>query len=232
MSCLKMNLNLKMCSGCFHNGIVSEQGYEFCIFCESVFQKYSKSVQKKSNFHVSNKLIHLRNVLRRLLSNQCSGEIISELLDLMKKNQISSEDVDANFVSSFLKAHERINKKDYKLVFEIINQVKSEKLNLTTEKINEVVEIFKHLVFFCQENTPSKTINYSFFLDKIFDITLVTKNLKPQTVKNYTKNNSNQLIWENFLIYMKNKKKTANIIDFGHEYVFTDEKFTTCSLDI
>ncbi|PWG67415.1 hypothetical protein DEM28_28660, partial [Enterobacter mori] len=81
---------------------------------------------------------------------------------------ISSEDVDANFVSSFLKAHERINKKDYKLVFEIINQVKSEKLNLTTEKINEVVEIFKHLVFFCQENTPSKTINYSFFLDKIF----------------------------------------------------------------
>lgn len=121
------------------------------------------------------------------------------------KNQISTDDVDANFVSSFLKANERINKKDYKLVFEIINQVKDEKLNLSTEKINEVVEIFKHLVFFCQENTPSKTINYSFFLDKIFDITSVTKNLKPQTVKNYTKNNSNQLVWENFLAHMRSK---------------------------
>ncbi|AGU99773.1 M090L [Myxoma virus] len=224
-------MNLKLCSGCSHNGIVSENGYEFCVFCESIFQKSSK-IQKKSNFHVSNKLIHLRNVLRRLLSSQCSGEIISELLELMQRNQISTNDVDANFVSSFLKAHERINKKDYKLVFEIINQVKREKLNLTTEKINEVVEIFKHLVFFCQENTPSKTINYSFFLDKIFDITLVTKNLKPQTVKNYTKNNSNQLIWENFLSYMKTKKKASVVIDFGHEYVFITEDFTTCSLEV
>ncbi|AAF17974.1 gp090L [Rabbit fibroma virus] len=224
-------MNLKLCSGCYHNGIVSENGYEFCVFCESIFQKSSK-LQKKSNFHVSNKLIHLRNVLRRLLSSQCSGEIISELLELMQRNQISTNDVDANFVSSFLKAHERINKKDYKLVFEIINQVKREKLNLTTEKINEVVEIFKHLVFFCQENTPSKTINYSFFLDKIFDITLVTKNLKPQTVKNYTKNNSNQLIWENFLSYMKTKKKASVVIDFGHEYVFITEDFTTCSLEV
>ncbi|AAF14978.1 m90L [Myxoma virus] len=224
-------MNLKLCSGCSHNGIVSENGYEFCVFCESIFQKSSK-IQKKSNFHVSNKLIHLRNVLRRLLSSQCSGEIISELLELMQRNQISTNDVDANFVSSFLKAHERINKKDYKLVFEIINQVKREKLNLTTEKINEVVEIFKHLVFFCQENTPSKTINYSFFLDKIFDITLVTKNLKPQTVKNYTKNNSNQLIWENFLSYMKTKKKASAMIDFGHEYVFITEDFTTCSLEV
>ncbi|ABI99085.1 late transcription factor VLTF-3 [Deerpox virus W-1170-84] len=224
-------MNLKLCSGCCHNGIVSEQGYEFCIFCESIFQKCSK-IQKKSNFHVSNKLIHLRNVLRRLLSNQCSGEIITELLELMNKNQISATDVDANFVSSFLKAHERINKKDYKLVFEIINQVKEEKLNLTTEKINEVVEIFKHLVFFCQENTPSKTINYSFFLDKIFDITNVTKNLKPQTVKNYTKNNSNQLIWENFLSYMRNKKKASIIVDYGHDYVFADEKFVSCSLEV
>ncbi|AAL69828.1 SPV089 putative late transcription factor VLTF-3 [Swinepox virus] len=224
-------MNLKMCSGCSHNGIVSEHGYEFCIFCESIFQSYSK-IHKKSNFHVSNKLIHLRNVLRRLLSNQCSGDIITELLELMDKNQISSEDIDANFVSNFLKAHERINKKDYKLVFEIINQVKDEKLNLTTEKINEVVEIFKHLVFFCQEKTPSKTINYSFFLDKIFDITHVTKNLKPQTVKNYTKNNSNQLIWENFLIYMKTKHRTSIITDFGHDYVFSNEKFAPCSLDV
>ncbi|QHR82632.1 viral late transcription factor VLTF-3 [Brazilian porcupinepox virus 1] len=226
-----MNLNLRFCNGCSHNGIVSEKGYEFCIFCESIFQKSSK-LQKKSNFHVSNKLIHLRNVLRRLLSSQCSGEIITELLDLMEKNKISKDDVDANFVSSFLKAHEQINKKDYKLVFEIINHVKREKINLTTKKINEVVEIFKQLVFFCQENTPSKTINYSFFLDKIFSLTLVTKNLKPQTVKNYTKNNSNQLIWENFLISMKNKKKESVIVDFGHEYVFIDEKFVTCSLDV
>ncbi|AAR07448.1 92L [Yaba monkey tumor virus] len=224
-------MNLKLCSGCSHNGIVSENGYEFCIFCDAVFQKCSK-IPKRSNFHVSNKLIHLRNVLRRLLSNQCSGEIISEILSLMEKNQISTDDVDANFVSSFLKAHEKINKKDYKLVFEIINHVKDEKINLTTEKINEVVEIFKHLVFFCQENTPSKTINYSFFLDKIFDITSVTKNLKPQTVKNYTKNNSNQLIWENFLDHMKNKKKASVIVDFGHDYVFNDERFVTCSLDV
>ncbi|AAA48117.1 late gene transcription factor VLTF-3 [Vaccinia virus WR] len=224
-------MNLRLCSGCRHNGIVSEQGYEYCIFCESVFQKCTK-VQKKSNFHVSNKLIHLRNVLRRLLSHQCSGEIISELLDIMEKNQISTDDVDANFVSSFLKANERINKKDYKLVFEIINQVKDEKLNLSTEKINEVVEIFKHLVFFCQENTPSKTINYSFFLDKIFDITSVTKNLKPQTVKNYTKNNSNQLVWENFLAHMRSKKRVTMVEDYGHEYVFVDERFSTCSLEV
>ncbi|ASK51298.1 Late transcription factor (VLTF-3) [Eptesipox virus] len=224
-------MNLRLCCGCNHNGVVSEQGYEYCIFCDAIFQKCTK-VQKKSNFHVSNKLIHLRNVLRRLLSHQCSGEIISELMDLMKKNQISSKDVDANFVSSFLKAHEKINKKDYKLVFEIINQVKDEKLNLTTEKINEVVEIFKHLVFFCQENTPSKTINYSFFLDKIFAITSVTNNLKPQTVKNYTKNNSNQLVWENFLSYMRTRKKASMIYDYGHEYVFKDERFVTCSLDI
>ncbi|WWS32756.1 late gene transcription factor VLTF-3 [Variola virus] len=224
-------MNLRLCSGCRHNGIVSEQGYEYCIFCESVFQKCTK-VQKKSNFHVSNKLIHLRNVLRRLLSHQCSGEIILELLDIMEKNQISTDDVDANFVSSFLKANERINKKDYKLVFEIINQVKDEKLNLSTEKINEVVEIFKHLVFFCQENTPSKTINYSFFLDKIFDITSVTKNLKPQTVKNYTKNNSNQLVWENFLAHMRSKKRVTMVEDYGHEYVFVDERFSTCSLEV
>nr|WGO62718.1 late transcription factor VLTF-3 [Wadden Sea poxvirus] len=224
-------MNLKLCSGCRHNGVISEQGYEFCIFCESIFQKCCRS-QKKSNFHVSNKLIHLRNVLRRLLSHQCSNDIISELLKLMERNQISTSDIDANFVSSFLKAHERINKKDYKLVFEIINQVKKEKINLTTEKINEVVEIFKHLVFFCQENTPSKTINYSFFLDKIFDITSVTKNLKPQTVKNYAKNNSNQLIWEKFLEYMKSRKKVSIIYDYGHEYVFKDEKFVSCSLDI
>ncbi|WDP75827.1 Late transcription factor VLTF-3 (1) [Monkeypox virus] len=224
-------MNLRLCSCCRHNGIVSEQGYEYCIFCESVFQKCTK-VQKKSNFHVSNKLIHLRNVLRRLLSHQCSGEIILELLDIMEKNQISTDDVDANFVSSFLKANERINKKDYKLVFEIINQVKDEKLNLSTEKINEVVEIFKHLVFFCQENTPSKTINYSFFLDKIFDITSVTKNLKPQTVKNYTKNNSNQLVWENFLAHMRSKKRVTMVEDYGHEYVFVDERFSTCSLEV
>ncbi|AUL80260.1 putative core protein [Vaccinia virus] len=69
-------MNVRLCSGSRHNGIVSEQGYEFCIFCESVFQKCTK-VQKKSNFHVSNKLIHLRNVLGRLVSHQCSGEIIS-----------------------------------------------------------------------------------------------------------------------------------------------------------
>ncbi|QDJ95037.1 late transcription factor VLTF-3 [Hypsugopox virus] len=224
-------MNLRLCCGCNHNGIVSEQGYEYCIFCDSIFQKCTK-VQKKSNFHVSNKLIHLRNVLRRLLSHQCSGEIISELMELMKKNEISSKDVDANFVSSFLKAHEKINKKDYKLVFEIINQVKDEKLNLTTEKINEVVEIFKHLVFFCQENTPSKTINYSFFLDKIFAITSVTNNLKPQTVKNYTKNNSNQLVWENFLAYMRTRKKATMVYDYGHEYVFKNERFVTCSLDV
>ncbi|APG58311.1 viral late gene transcription factor 3 [BeAn 58058 virus] len=224
-------MNLKLCNGCYHNGIISEPGYEFCIFCESVFQKCTK-IQKKSNFHVSNKLIHLRNVLRRLLSNQCSGEIISELLELMEKNKISTDDVDANFVSTFLKAHEQINKKDYKLVFEIINQVKKEKINLTTEKINEVIEIFKQLVFFCQENTPSKTINYSFFLDKIFSITFVTKNLKPQTVKNYTKNNSNQLIWENFIRSMKNKKLSSSISDYGHDYVFIDEKFVSCSLEI
>ncbi len=224
-------MNLHLCNGCRHNGIVSEQGYEFCIFCESIFQSCYK-MTKKSNFHVSNKLIHLRNVLRRLLSRQCSNEIISELLNIMERNDISTNDIDANFVSSFLKAHEQINKKDYKLVFEIINQVKDEKFNLSTEKINEVIEIFKHLVFFCQENTPSKTINYSFFLDKIFDITSVTRNLKPQTVKNYAKNNSNQLVWENFLSYMRSRKRNNSIVDFGHEYVFTDEIFVTCSLEV
>ncbi|QHG62651.1 late transcription factor VLTF-3 [Cetacean poxvirus 1] len=223
--------NLRMCNCCRHNGIVSEYGYDFCIFCEAIFQTYSK-IPKKSNFHVSNKLIHLRNVLRRLLSHQCSEEVITELLDLMKRSKISTSDVDANYVSTFLKANEKINKKDYKLVFEIINHVKEEKLNLSTEKINEVIEIFKHLVFFCQENTPSKTINYSFFLDKIFSITSITLNLKPQTVKNYAKNNSNQLVWENFLIYMRSRSRSTIILDYGHEYVFTNERFVSCSLDI
>ncbi|QRY18973.1 ORF-103 [Teiidae poxvirus 1] len=223
--------NLKYCSSCKHNGLIAELNNEFCIFCQSVFQLSSK-ISKKSNFHVSNKLIHLRNVLRRLLSNQCSSDIITELKSLMVKNDISSTDIDANFVSSFLKANEKINKKDYKLVFEIINHVKEEKLNLNTGKINEIIEIFKHLVFFCQENTPSKTINYSFFLDKIFNLTDVTNNLKPQTVKNYTKNNSNQLVWENFLEYMNRKRINTSVYDYGHEYVFADYGYTTCSLEV
>ncbi|AAR83584.1 late transcription factor VLTF-3 [Canarypox virus] len=223
--------NLKSCSNCKHNGLITEYNHEFCIFCQSVFQ-LSNKVSKKSNFHVSNKLIHLRNVLRRLLSNQCSSDVITELRTVMNKNNISSKDIDANFVSSFLKANDKINKKDYKLVFEIINHIKEEKLNLDTNKINEVIEIFKHLVFFCQENTSSKTINYSFFLDKIFNLTSVTSNLKPQTVKNYTKNNSNQLVWENFLEYMKNKKINTLVHDYGHEYVFVDYGFTTCSLEV
>ncbi|CCD83272.1 late transcription factor VLTF3 [Squirrelpox virus] len=226
-----MTMNLRLCNGCRHNGVVSDDNYEFCVFCDAVFQRCTR-VSKKSNFHVSNKLIHLRNVLRRLLSRQCSGEIIEELRSLMDRNQLSTDDVDANFVSSFLKANERINKKDYKLVFEIINQVKNEKFDLSTEKINEVIEIFKHLVFFCQENTPSKTINYSFFLDKIFAITNVTRNLRPQTVKNYAKNNSNQLVWENFLAHMRSRKRTALVTDYGHEYVFRDERFTACSLEL
>uniref|UniRef100_A0AAU7E0U7 Viral late gene transcription factor 3 n=1 Tax=Rousettus bat poxvirus TaxID=3141933 RepID=A0AAU7E0U7_9POXV len=222
---------LRHCNGCKHNGIVVENGYEFCIFCQSVFQHCAK-VAKKSNFHVSNKLIHLRNVLRRLLSKQCSSDVIAELREQMRRNNISSADIDANFVSSFLKANEKIHKRDYKMVFEIINQVKEERLELNTEKINEVVEIFRHLVFYCQENTPSKTINYSFFLDKIFNITSVTRNLKPQTVKNYTKNNSNQLIWENFLTYMKTKKINTCVHDYGHNYVFVDDGFAPCSLDV
>ncbi|ATI21201.1 VLTF-3 [Eastern grey kangaroopox virus] len=222
---------LRYCNGCKHNGIVTESSYEFCVFCQSVFQHHTK-VSKKSNFHVSNKLIHLRNVLRRLLSKQCSLDVIVELRSLMMENNLSSSDVDANFVSAFLKAHEKINKKDYKLVFEIINHIKDEKLELDTVKINEVIEIFKHLVFFCQENTPSKTINYSFFLDKIFNITSVTSNLHPQTVKNYTKNNSNQLIWENFLEYMKTKKINTCIYDYGHDYVFMDYDYVACSLDL
>ncbi|AAC55232.1 MC104L [Molluscum contagiosum virus subtype 1] len=222
---------LRHCHGCKHNGLVLEQGYEFCIFCQAVFQHCAK-VAKRSNFHVSNKLIHLRNVLRRLLSKQCSGDIIAELRALMARNQLAPADIDANFVSSFLKAHEKINKKDYKLVFEIINQIKDERLELDTQKINEVIEIFKHLVFFCQENTPSKTINYSFFLDKIFTLTSVTRNLRPQTVKNYTKNNSNQLIWENFLVYMRGKKLNTCVHDYGHEYVFVDHGFAACSLEL
>ncbi|ANS71179.1 viral late transcription factor [Pteropox virus] len=224
-------MNLKMCKVCKHNGIVSEEGFDVCIFCDTVFTQNLKTF-KKSNFHVSNKLIHLRNVLRRLLSHQCSDEVINELKVVMSSCDIDAEDVDANFVSSFLKANSKINKKDYKLVFEIINNVKNEKLNLTTDKINEVIEIFKYLVFFCQENTPSKTINYSFFLDKIFDITNVTQNLKPQTVKNYAKNNSNQLVWENFLVYMRDKKKSGIVVDFGHEYVFKPDMFVECSLDL
>ncbi|AWU47135.1 VLTF-3 [Sea otter poxvirus] len=224
-------MNLKLCKVCKHNGVTIEEGFDVCIFCDTVFTQSSRS-SKRSNFHVSNKLIHLRNVLRRLLSHQCSGEIIDELKLLMDEHSIDAKDIDANFVSSFLKANSKINKKDYKLVFEIINHVKNEKLNLSTEKINEIIEIFKYLVFFCQENTPSKTINYSFFLDKIFNITSVTSNLKPQTVKNYAKNNSNQLVWENFITYMKDRKKTIHVLDFGHKYVFNDNMFTTCSLDL
>ncbi|AYN61024.1 late transcription factor VLTF3 [Orf virus] len=224
-------MNLRMCGGCRRNGLVSDADYEFCLFCETVFPMGIR-VQKRSNFHVSNKLIHLRNVLRRLLSKQCSEEVISDLRAMMDRHQIRPEDVDANYVSSFLKDSEMINKKDYKLVFEIINQVKNEKLDLSTEKINEVIEIFKQLVFFCQEITPTKTINYSFFLDKIFEVTGVTRNLRPQTVKNYAKNNSNQLTWENFLAHMRARKRAAQIPEFGHEYVFSPARFAACSLDL
>lgn len=117
-------MNLRMCGGCRRNGLVSDADYEFCLFCETVFPMGIR-VQKRSNFHVSNKLIHLRNVLRRLLSKQCSEEVIRDLRAMMDRHQIRPEDVDANYVSSFLKDSEMINKKDYKLVFEIINQVKT-----------------------------------------------------------------------------------------------------------
>ncbi|AVD69279.1 ORF160 [Saltwater crocodilepox virus] len=223
--------SLKCCNSCKHNGLVTEYDYEFCVFCESIFTIHVKTV-KKSSFHVSNKLIHLRNVLRRLLSRQCSSHIIDEIMTDIERYNISSQDVDANFVSNFLKEKDKINKKDYKLVFEIINHVRNDTLNLTTEKINEIVEIFKLLVFFTQENTESKTINYSFFLDKIFNVIGVTANLKPQTVKNYAKNNYNQLTWEKFLRFLDGKCLANNVADYGHEYVFWTYDHSPCSLEV
>ncbi|BCT22644.1 late gene transcription factor VLTF-3 [Carp edema virus] len=222
--------NYSLCQRCHINSVIETSSEFYCTNCEHSSEIENKKTKTNTSSFITNKSIHYRNVIKRLLTTFCDESIIDEIKEEIIKNNMELEDVDSNFINKKLKSKKLYANKDYKMVFEILSRINNEYIDEINENQFELIsDIFKELAIFIQKEKNQKSINYNFFLHKIFSDVNISKHLQPQIVKNSYKNNVNLLTWKNFVKYYNTEivpRKIEKRREFFIEtkYVF-DDKF-------
>lgn len=205
-------LDYSFCPVCKINSTVESKNRLFCISCESYINNNDKDVKINSSCYIGNKFIHFKNIIKRLLTRTDNSEIISELRMELDELGMDIKDVDSNFISKRLKDKKLYVSKDYKKVCEILSDLNNKHIkDMSEEMFDQVAAIFQSFVLFIQSVRDGKSINYNFFLNKIFMSVNEMSFLHPQMVKNQYKNNDNQLIWDMFVKF-SNEEEIRNTV--------------------
>ncbi|AKR04224.1 late transcription factor VLTF3-like protein [Salmon gill poxvirus] len=236
---LKMSklLDYKYCDECNINSVLNCDGKLFCISCEKYTFVDGKETKTNSSCYVGNKFIHFKNVIKRLLTRSDNSDLVEELKVELKEMDIDIKDVDSNFISKRLKNKKIYTSKDYKKVFEILSDLNNHHIeDMSEEMFEQITSIFHSLVLFVQTIRSGKSINYNFFLNKIFMSVNAISYLHPQMVKNPYRNNENQLIWDMFIKYNNEeqlkKKEDRTIIIIPERSEITFNYDFECSLNV
>lgn len=158
--------------------IVVEEGF-YCIECDTLFSILNKKSNKSKTFN--NKKIHFNNVMKEISKNYNIDDDVESIQEIIKKDNIKSIYINQSFVSNHLKT--KTNRfKDYKKVFNILNELDSNKKKISPSIKNDIEILFLSYIKFLSNKNRLDSISYNLVLGNIFKLFDINKSFKP-TVK-------------------------------------------------
>ncbi|BAO49552.1 late transcription factor VLTF-3 [Alphaentomopoxvirus acuprea] len=182
----------------------------FCDDCSSYYTTTSKRISIKSKPY-NNKKIHFSNVIREISHNNISDINHNDFEKMLEDNNIDKKSITSTLVYEFLKTR---GIKNYRQTYSLMNMSKGDNIILNNDDISKIYIMFDDFIKYLYKCKQIRTIDYGFYLNKIFDILKLTNNLKPNFTKSNKRNNKSEL-WNNYIINLCNRS-----IDIEISFIF------------